>query len=697
MFTLPSRDSKTWSQSNSSSSKGVLQRTRNIQFDDDVFATLAKRARSIYGATGAFARTTAIVYYAVRNEYLVMTTQGILIVNGTTLVGTNGTDALNAPGSDSNGLSDFKIWQNRVYSIGPSSNGLRYYNSSGAWSTSQYATTGAGALAVFESKNYLAVAQTNTVLLLDTSHALVGSALALRTEQVVTTIEYWNDYIVVGTRNINNGQAYVFLWNGDSALPNIGYAMGTFRVSSIKKYQDTFIVTTSLGQILKYNGGGFDELDSFPIYYKEADWDLPPNFTSGRIINNGVLVDGDLIYINVSPRILLPTVDTANHIFENYFEGGIWCYDPKIKLHHRYSHTSSLRSSETIATSAVNTGTNVITVTSAPLSGTPILYDSSSGTAISGLVNRTKYYAIYVSSTTIKLATTYENAINGIPISLGGTGNSSQLLITLPNRDFGGSTLGDTTSTSDAGGAIALVSNRENSYRTNLSNIMFGTKIGTNTITGAFGLAVATWGQENRGYLITSRLPASNLTEQFQNVSIKYHGIKTAEDKIIVKYRSIQRNDTLTGIDQALTMTATWTNNQIFTTTADISSAKIGDEVSFHSGSGSGYMPHITAISQSGGTYTVTIDEPVQNIMSGDTCGFVIENWNKLGEINTTDDSLETFTNDNGDRYTSHSGLKSFKIDKPSKWIEIKLEIRGEDVAIEEILVNNRPFKTYLM
>ncbi len=436
-----------------------------------------------------------------------------------------------------------------------------------------------------------------------------------------------------------------------------------------------------------------------PVVSRELDWDVDGASLFGKVINRGMKVDGSKIYINVSPRLVLPAVDTTGHVFENWFEGGVWCYTPKNKLHHQYCHTATLRVSNTIATSAVDTTNNIITVSSAPYTGTPILYDSSNSTVLGGLTNRVKYYAIYLTSTTIQLATTRQNALDGVAIDLTSTGNSAQLLIFLPNRDFGGSTLGGNGLTVDASCAITLVANKELVYRTNAYRVMFGTKIGKNAVNGVYGLAVATFGQENRGYFITPKLNANGIVDSFQNITVKFRGVDTVDDKIIIKYRNIERTDLLTGIDLALSMTATWVNNQMFTTTADLSAVKVGDEVSFHSGTGSGYIAHITAISLASSTYTVSINEVIENSIAGETVAFVIENWNRcLGEITTAD--VAYFTNDNGDRYISNGGAKTFNLTLPSdssKWVEIKVEVRGEDVIVEELLVNNRPYKTFIV
>lgn len=78
------------------------------------------------------------------------------------------------------------------------------------------------------------------------------------------------------------------------------------------------------------------------------------------------------------------------------------------------------------ATTDVNTTTDVITLssTSAFPTGTPVKVDST-GTVPAGLTANTIYYVINTGSTTVKLATSYSNAIanNAINITSQGTGN----------------------------------------------------------------------------------------------------------------------------------------------------------------------------------------------------------------------------------------------------------------------------------
>jgi hypothetical protein len=79
---------------------------------------------------------------------------------------------------------------------------------------------------------------------------------------------------------------------------------------------------------------------------------------------------------------------------------------------------------------ALNTSTETITVGSHWYSdGDSVVYTSGGGTAIGNLVNNTTYYIIKSSSTTIRLALTYADAIAGTPINLssGATGTSHRI------------------------------------------------------------------------------------------------------------------------------------------------------------------------------------------------------------------------------------------------------------------------------
>jgi len=81
--------------------------------------------------------------------------------------------------------------------------------------------------------------------------------------------------------------------------------------------------------------------------------------------------------------------------------------------------------------SIVNTTSEVITIGSHWFSsGDKVIYSNGGGTTIPGLVNNTVYYVIKSSSTAVKLASTYANAIAGTAINLTGTGVGSSHTLT---------------------------------------------------------------------------------------------------------------------------------------------------------------------------------------------------------------------------------------------------------------------------
>ena len=62
------------------------------------------------------------------------------------------------------------------------------------------------------------------------------------------------------------------------------------------------------------------------------------------------------------------------------------------------------------------------------VTGQKLTYDDGSSTAITGLVDDTDYYVIKIDNDTIKLASTYADAVAGTNLTISGTGNNAQTL-----------------------------------------------------------------------------------------------------------------------------------------------------------------------------------------------------------------------------------------------------------------------------
>jgi hypothetical protein len=173
------------------------------------------------------------------------------------------------------------------------------------------------------------------------------------------------------------------------------------------------------------------------------------------------------------------------------------------------------------------------------------------------------------------------------------------------------------------------------------------------------------------------------MQDTWQKLYIKHSELTKTFDKIVVKYRIKDTELVKIRYEDGVTVGSiiTWTASNTFTTTdTQYADVLVGDEVEVVQGAGSGYLLHISSITETGGTYTVVLDESVKNIVATNTGRAVVSRWT-LAKV------LDGTTPQNEDGYSEIS------IGKNSKSIQFKIELRGEDVEIEELLIAHEPFK----
>jgi len=157
------------------------------------------------------------------------------------------------------------------------------------------------------------------------------------------------------------------------------------------------------------------------------------------------------------------------------------------------------------------------------------------------------------------------------------------------------------------------------------------------------------------GYFISSKIDSvgdkgsGSIKNSWQKVFVLLRKFLTANDKIVVKFRTT---------DVAPTeATITWTATNTFTTTTDISAywtAGTGGEVEILQGVGAGICSHITNISVSGGTFTVTVDTA------------------HLGATGTAKARFQAWIK--SDSYASQlDTYKDFSIGRKSNWVQLKI------------------------
>ena len=527
----------------------------------------------------------------------------------------------------------------------------------------------------FRSKSAICVSNGNTVNLYTESsgtYTLV-STLTLPSDFEVVGLSYSNyqlGIITVISDGGHNEDAYFFVWDGNGSgtvEASQGVPTGSEKALGIVAYRGSWVILTKAGQLLFWTGGGFQELTSLPFYYRDI---LFGSNSTRDLFGDMMRVEGDVIYINFNG--LMRTYGDKYQLYLPNSLGGILCYDPKVGLYHRYSHSISPISFLTVTSGNVNTGTDVLTKTAGtiPTTGSPIKYTSDKTNQIGGLRCGKVYYCIKLSATTFSLATTRDNALASTAINITSTGASNNYFMALEVYDFG------TTFGGNAGGmALTGTTNGVSDH------LVFGATLSDfNSTTQYKTLCFTATGFENRGYVITPKIKSASLEDTIQSIVSKIRPLKDS-DSIIIKSKTKELvglpistpQTSLSGYNQCL-----WTSDTSFYTDCDISDAynafNDGEvlECEIISGAGAGQMVKITDLTNSGTRYVVTLEESVIGASSGRYCDVVIDNWKYYGTITSSDKQF-----------------KDIAIGENSTWGKFKIELRGTDVAIEEFNIMN--------
>lgn len=656
---IPNPKTKKWIQENNGDVLGTLFATRNISFNDKGYAKLARRSTAlIYNKTN-FGGVMSIQTLDA-NTYLVVTDsqlQSCILTSGTPT-------SLNGTGHAGSIFFDGITWQNRWY-VSQASD-FAYYDGS-SWTTGLGSLGGSNKyhpLCVHLGLNQLAVGEDNKVLLFSSSHSLI-TTITLPLNYQVRWIRYNNNNLYIGTKNLSGGEAEVFVadgsttaWNSSSTVSGCQWAF------SGEIYKGVLVIIASNGQLLKQNGSGWDELARLPIYNQPSSaWYDGNGYTAGKVAQRGTAVKGERIYLNIDGYV--NNADGTQLVEQ---PSGLWIYDPDVGLyHHAGLATDSYLG--TIASSSVNTSTNVITTGSTipRITSTKVVAFTSSCT---GIIAGRYYYLIYLSPTTYKLASNYNNALAGTAVSLG-----SGTAVTISGSE--NQSFGEWMNNSYQPGAILLINDLNSTlstyYSSSASQILFGAgNVNSYTGTQSYTLQTLTMG-ENRGTFITTKIFSAAIKDTWQALFTKYNKLFQGNDKIVVKHRTSEvENYPLFSGAQLMWATAT-----SFTSTFDFSQVSVGDEVEFVSGRGAGCSAHIISATFNSGTWTVIIDEAIVGVTVSDiSTGFFVNNWKKRNTIvvpNTVD----------GYSRTADEGQ--------SKWLQLKIEIRGvSEPYIEELDTLNK-------
>ncbi len=673
MIPIPG-DSNKYTQPNNSDLFGVLHATKNVNLDYEGYISLASRTALIatsrdvandnIGMITSFGRQSAGTFLAATTDEpheISLTTSGLSVDPDT---GT-GNPALE------NGSRG--VWFNSLWHATDDDDLLHRTSSSDTWTDAGITLTGGlvHALCPFTNKVSLAVSNGNTVLLLNTSYSTTVT-LTIPSDYEVIGMAYSNNQMGIITRlgSSTKGKgldAYFFTWDGASSSANGGAPIGSDAAWGICAYKGTFVVLTRAGQLLKWNGGGFDPIASFPSYFQRIEQgDLINIITKGDIMR----VEGDVIYINMP-------ADFAKYGPKQEFNvltqpAGVWVYDPEVGLYHKYSGSNSMLTLVAVVEAGVNTTTNVITATSGTIAATGNPVKMVDGT-IGGLTKNKVYYSIKASSTTFQLAESKDLALAGAAIDLTSVSGTSKFLF-LDVVDYGSSEADDT-------GAIELMGSTNMIY----DHAIFSSRFPAHTDSSSdFCVCISVPDFKNIGYFVTSRIQASAIKDTWQRLFAHIRPLLTGE-RIIIKTKSKEFQGIPVSINQFdSTTVATWTGARELYSTGDFSEAyeqfnnDVELEMEILSGAGAGQMSKITDMGHESGTYSFTLEDALDGVVAGRPCTFRVDNWETSAVI--TSESSSTA-----------DGILDEPLKPTSPWVQIKVIMEGSDLRMGSSRLFNEP------
>lgn len=666
MITIPSTDKK-WVQSNATDVEGNIATTRNITLDKDGYLTLSNSMRATMSSDiDADFDEAAVIIRSEDHGFWVETHDQAFVVDEDKILAVRPTQDATS-GVPSGDLQSDATFSGGLLIVTQDTD-VDYYDPVGnTWTDTNISLTATSGsqhpIEKFLSLGAFVIADVNTVKLYNnpiTATPTLVVTLTIPADFYITSLAYFNQNMYIGTMNRFGGHAFLFVWNGYGTAAQSAYEVDSNIIYDICVHKDSIVLVTGRGQLLRFNGSGFQPLDNFPVFHSNI---VLSDETNLNMFHNCLKSRGDFLYINLS------TSSNSNHLTNQ--PEGIWCYDSTLGfLYHRYAPSNAIVSPQSIAFGSYVTATDTITVTTGFPTGTEVIMDAISATPAVPLINGKKYYTIFVDSTHVKLATTLANANAGTAIDITAQPSGTTRLVFFPNYDFGQTILNNR--------AVALVPiERDIDFPQYGTDVLWGGSL-QNTANSAIDyLCTSTAEVENRGYFITPKIYSQNVTDTYNNLVLKFSEFKSERDKIVIKYRTVDDRRDFVYIS-GTRWEATWTSTTTFTTTeTEFATAVVGDEVEFVSGGGSGICAHITVISPSAGTYTVTIDETYDFYTAGDKARFIFRNWKKFKTIAYGDtNALQYF-------YSGELGVKA-------KFLQLKVELRGVQTRIEALSVDNK-------
>jgi hypothetical protein len=650
---IPDKSSKKWSASQVSDLFGNITRSKALNFDKKGYLDLAPKPVAIYSESDDADFDVVVCIEMDDSSVYVITTDDIWSMSLQS--GAPSASALTGGSPPNTSFNSDAVWFNGTLHVTGTSTIHDY--SGGTWTSrvSGMSSSYPHPLCVSEHQQYLAVGNGSSVRLYSTAYALI-TTLTIPSDQIVEWIRWRNNQLYIGTRNINGGSARLYIWNGSGTAAQQGFGFPCDWFYSGCEFNNALCVVASSGQILQFTGAGFSEVAAFPVYYVNRNWNSSASNSNlmGKVSSRGMVAKGRKLFINVDATVSTGTDGESDNMID--FPSGLWVLDLDVGLYHKAGFANKKFSSVAVSSRSTNT----LTLASAISFETadPILFDTIS--ALTGIRSNAVYYAIKVSTTELKVAKTAAEAVAGTAITLGGTPLGSDIMCIDTYRSVGATHC-------QRSGGIALFS-RIVPCTFFASEVIWGGAVNDNlgnelTFIQSFGMG------RNVGSITMPKVEAGEIKDIFNKIVAKFPKVEIASQQYIIKYKI---NDRLSfpveGRENNTSGQAIWLSSTSFTLDPyyyQCGNIQVGDEVEFTEGAAAGYTAHIATITP-GSPYTFTIDESMPDVAASDTSECSFDNFTKYKTISTA-----------AEAQACAEGLKEMLIAKKSKWLQLKIELRG--------------------
>lgn len=633
-----------------------IVRSKNMDFNTPGFARLARKPIALYNSDSDSNFGDVVSILDSGNSYYVITTDHVYVYTP----GDHTVVEVTSTSMPEVGLwSDGVMFDDNITISGEDT--VHTFASSWTSRITGLSSLAPHPLASFENRVTLCVGDGNLVRQYSTSWVEdTTNKLTIPDEYVITGLRWRQNNLYIATRTRSTANAKMFIWNGAGTTAQYAYGVNADWIYSMAEFDSAIYCITSGAQLLRFNGGGFDEKAVLPVYNTQFSWVTTTSNSSlvGRVANRGMQADGGVLYINLDGSL----TSSGGGIQGRYLAdqpSGLWIFDPDVGLHHHAGYVPTVYRTET-----PTFGSSIFTFSSAHnLATAEAVFVASVGT-LTGITAGQIYFAIIVSSTSVKLALSESDALAGRYISVEGSGGASLSIDTFDA--FGGQ-----MNVRFPGGIAVFSQLQPNSFFG--STLLYGGLAikGDNTqVAVLLSLGVG----RNIGSFVTSPIPAAGVTDSFKKLYVFLDNILLDMNEAVVKYRKVNRLDFPTRYRYGDSGMATWVNTTTFTVNSaykPILGMEVDDEIEFIEGAGAGYTAHILSFSNVGTTYTIVLDEAITGVTASQKSEFIIDNWTKTDALTRVSPDSPSFG--------------EVSLGKQDTWIQFKVELRGRGTAVRKL------------